>query len=357
MVQQTFLGFWETLQKPIIGLSPMDGVTDSACRYILAKHAKPDVMFTEFATVEGLFRAPEKILKDFEYHEIERPIVAQIYGHTPENFYRVAQVVCELGFDGVDINMGCPAKSVVQCNAGGKLITSPNLALEIIQAVRQGIEDWVQQGRLEENQFPRTLLEILRKMNKKRCGVESPAIKQRIPYSVKTRIGYDSVVIEKWVGTLLKESPAAISIHGRTLKQMYRGKADWDAIARGAKIIKETETLVFGNGDISSAEQAEKLVENNGLDGALIGRSAIGNPWIFSKTKNMETRIDRQCRIETALEHAHYFGEMRGTDHFNSLNKHLMAYLKNFPDAAKIRVQVLGAKNFEDLICRLQDQL
>src|SRR3990167_9749436 len=108
MVQQTFLGFWKSLQKPIIGLSPMDGVTDSACRYILAKHAKPDVMFTEFATVEGLFRAPEKILRDFEYHEIERPIVAQIYGHTPENFYRAAKVVCELGFDGVDINMGCP---------------------------------------------------------------------------------------------------------------------------------------------------------------------------------------------------------------------------------------------------------
>src|SRR5262245_7546810 len=125
-----YRGFWEQLPRPIIALSPMDGVTDFACRAITAKYGRPHVMFTEFTTTVGIFCAPEKVLRDFEYSEIERPVVAQIYGNHPEDFYRAVHVVCELAFDGVDINMGCPAKQVTQKNCGAALIKAPDLALE-----------------------------------------------------------------------------------------------------------------------------------------------------------------------------------------------------------------------------------
>ena len=315
---ETFLGFWENLSKPIIGLSPMDGVTDFACRYITERYGKPHVMFTEFVTVEGLLHAPERILKDFEYNEIERPIVAQIYGSNPDDFYKATQIVCGLGFDGIDINMGCPAKTVVSRNAGAKLITTPELALEIIRATRSAVQDWT----------------------------SSQASRKPTTYSVKTRIGFDSVVIEKWVEVLLEEKPAAISIPGRTLKQMYKGSADWEAITRAAQIIKKTKTLVLGNGDVENLSQAKLLIEQTGVDGVLIGRSAIGNPWVFLDSCPAP---NRDQRIQMALEHARYYTDKRGDRFIRNLGKHLASYLKHFPDAALLRTKALQAKNFEEL--------
>ncbi|MDO8526093.1 MAG: tRNA-dihydrouridine synthase [Deltaproteobacteria bacterium] len=344
---QTFLGFWERLSKPIMALSPMDGVTDFAYRYITALHGKPDVVFTEFTTVEGLFHAPERILQDFEYSEIERPIVAQIYGATPDDFYKATHVVCELGFDGVDINMGCPSKAVVKRNCGAKLITVPDLALEIIRAVRQGIQDWAGGQTLEKLALSQNLCEVVGRMNLKRTGIANPVLKKIIPWSVKTRIGYDSVVIENWVETLLTEQPALISIHGRTLKQMYSGAADWDAIARAAKIIHQTPTLVMGNGDLQTLEEGRRAIENSGVDGVLIGRSAIGNPWVFKN--KMPFDIGREVRIKTALEHAIYFKQSRGDKGFRHLNKHLIAYLRHFSDASLLRAAAVRVKNFEEL--------
>ena len=110
------MNFWRNIAKPIIGLAPMDGVTDASFRYITAKHGAPDVTLTEFVNIQSAFHSPHTLIKDFIYSEIERPVVAQIYGKTPELFYKVAHIVCELGFDGLDINMGCPAKKVA---AGG----------------------------------------------------------------------------------------------------------------------------------------------------------------------------------------------------------------------------------------------
>ncbi|MDO8494744.1 MAG: tRNA-dihydrouridine synthase family protein, partial [Deltaproteobacteria bacterium] len=308
---EPFLGFWEKLPKPVIGLSPMDGVTDFACRHITARHGKPAVIFTEFTTVEGMFHAPEKILQDFEYSEIERPIVAQIYGAEPNDFYRATHVVCELGFDGVDINMGCPSKAVVKRNCGAKLITVPDLAVKIIRSVAQGVLDWSRGQTLEDLKLPSRLIDTVYRMNVKRVGKEKPAAKFPIPYSVKTRIGYDQIVIESWMETLLAEKPAVISVHGRTLKQMYRGSADWNAIAKAKQVASQTPTLVFGNGDIAALEQAHERIRVSGVDGTLIGRAAIGNPWIFQNVV-----ADRSLRIKTALEHAAYFRQTRPDAHW-----------------------------------------
>ncbi len=323
----------------------MDGVTDFACRAIMALHGKPAVIFTEFTTVEGLFHAPEAILRDFEYNEVERPVVAQIYGASPEDFYRATHVVCELGFDGVDINMGCPSKTVTKRNCGAKLIVVPDLAVEIIRATRQGIADWSRGQTLEDLRLPSVLIETVGRMNVKRIGQERPTVKAPIPFSIKTRIGYDKVVIEEWMETLLAEAPAVISVHGRTLKQMYRGSADWDAIARAKNVARRTPTLVFGNGDIHSLEEAHEKIQSSGVDGTLIGRSAIGNPWIFQNRT-----ADRQQRIDTAREHALYFHENRPATHWKSLKKHLGGYLRAFPDAVRFRSAVLATKTFEELI-------
>ena len=120
----------------------MDGVTDAAFRYITAKHGGPDVILTEFVNIQSALYSPHTLLQDFAYSEIERPIAAQIYGKTPELFYQVAHIVCELGFDGLDINMGCPAKKVAAIGCGAALIRTPDLAREIIRAAKQGVRDW-----------------------------------------------------------------------------------------------------------------------------------------------------------------------------------------------------------------------
>src|SRR6266545_1718764 len=136
------MNFWRDIPQPIIGLSPMDGVTDPAFRYIVARYGKPDVQVTEFVCVDEVCHGGEAAWQQLQYAEIERPIVAQIYGADPDKFYQVAQVVCELGFDGVDINMGCPSKNVSARGCGAALIRNPALAREIIRAVQSGVRDW-----------------------------------------------------------------------------------------------------------------------------------------------------------------------------------------------------------------------
>ena len=306
-----FLGFWENLPRPIVGLAPMDGVTDFAFRHITAKYGRPHVIFTEFVTAEGLLRAPERILPEFEFCEIERPVVAQIFGHDPDHFYKAAIVVCQLGFDGIDINMGCPSKQIVKQQCGAALIQDPRRARDILQAVATATEEGG---------------------NKK------------IPYSVKTRLGVDTVVIEKWMETLLSEKPAVISIHGRTLKQMYKGRAEWSPIERAASVARGSGTYVLGNGDVRSLEEARRRAETHGVEGVLIGRAAIGNPWIFRNQT-----ADKNLRIQTALEHARYYVTRRPEKNFKSLNKHLIQYLSGFPGASRLRLKAVQARDFEAL--------
>ncbi|MBI2351502.1 MAG: tRNA-dihydrouridine synthase family protein [Deltaproteobacteria bacterium] len=238
------MNFWQKIDKPVIGLSPMDGVTDASFRFITARHGGPDVTFTEFVNVETAFFAPHTLIKDLAYSEIERPVVAQIYGHTPELFYQVAHIVCELGFDGLDINMGCPAKKVAAKGSGAALILNPELARSIIRTAGQGIKHWREGQTLCDLKINPELIETIRISNRLRTGLETPPRRRLIPVSVKTRLGYDHIVVEEWIQTLLEEKPAVISLHGRTLKQMYKGNADWEAIARAVNISKNSGTLI-----------------------------------------------------------------------------------------------------------------
>ena len=143
------MSFWQSLTRPIIGMAPMDGVTDATFRHTVAMHGKPDVSFTEFTHVHDVCRGPEFLLDSLIYHEAERPIVAQLYGKEPDLFYQAAHAVCELGFDGLDINMGCPSRSVASSGSGAGLIRTPDVAQAIMQAARQGIADWASGQTLE----------------------------------------------------------------------------------------------------------------------------------------------------------------------------------------------------------------
>ncbi len=249
----------------------MDGVTDASFRFITAKHGGPDVTFTEFVNVEAAFFAPHTLLKDLTYTEIERPVIAQIYGHTPELFYKVAHLVCELGFDGLDINMGCPAKKVAAKGSGAALIRTPELARMIIQSARQGIQDWRDGQTLADLGIDTVFSEKNGFANHLRDGQEMAAERRSIPLSVKTRIGYDDVVVEEWMETLLEENLAAITLHGRTLKQAYKGSADWDAIGRAVEIAKNSATLILGNGDLKDMEGVCRRVHETGVDGVAGG--------------------------------------------------------------------------------------
>ena len=353
------MNFWQTIDRPIIGLSPMDGVTDACFRFITARHGRPDVVFTEFVNVETAFFAPHTLIKDFTYSATERPVVAQVYGHSPEMFYKVAHIVCELGFDGLDINMGCPARKVAAKGSGAALILDPDLARSIIRAARRGIRDWFEGQRLSDLKMDSQFIQKIELSSRFRIV---PAARRLIPVSVKTRIGYDRVIVEQWIQTLLEESPAAISLHGRTLSQGYRGHADWEAIGRAAEVAKNSRTLILGNGDLQDMLDVYRRVREAGVDGVLLGRFAQGNPWIF-RAKDQVKRalrsngavsvqlapVSLEERIRVILEHSHLFEKSWGPQCFVGMRKHLAWYCHTLPRAAELRFWMVRVNNAPDV--------
>jgi nifR3 family TIM-barrel protein len=304
-------GFWEKLNKPIMALAPMANVTDEAFRRIIAKYGKPDVMWTEFVSCDGLCsEGRERLLPDFWYSEGERPIVAQIFGATPENFYKTAQLVKELGFDGVDINMGCPDRAVMRQNAGASLIKNPALAKEIISATRDGAGD--------------------------------------LPVSVKTRIGDTKNTLDTWLPILLSEKLAAVTIHARTRKELSLVPAQWETVKQAVEIARGTGTLILGNGDVEDLTQARQRVSETGADGVMIGRGIFGNPWLFSGRKRQEIPLEERLRV--MLEHTFLFQELYpNMKSFDFMKKHYKAYVNNFPGASEMRAQLFETKNADQV--------
>jgi nifR3 family TIM-barrel protein len=341
----------------------MDGVTDAAFRLVVARQGRPDVTFTEFTSVGDICRGPDFLLTSLIYSEEERPVVAQLYGKDPALFYQAAHVVCELGFDGLDINMGCPSHNVASSGSGAGLIKTPDLAHEIMKAARQGITDWAGGQSMAAVGLKQARVELIRAMNVNRSG--RPDVPRRpIPLSVKTRLGYDSVVIEQWISHLLEERPAVISVHGRTLQQMYRGEADWEAIGRAAQVVRGTATLLLGNGDIQSMQDVVRRVREAKVQGVLVGRGTLGSPWFFGIKEGAcalartsdgagSLSVDRDVnlteRFRVMLEHARLFEAMFGNDRFPRMRKHLGWYCKGFPHAAAMRARMVRASSSADV--------
>ncbi len=319
----------------------MDGVTDAAFRYITAKYGKPALTITEFTSVEGIRAGAERLLDDFAYSELERPVVAQLFGADPAAFRLAAAVVSALGFDGIDINMGCPAKNVTGHGAGAALIRDPERAKQIVRATREGTQAWAAGSSLQELGVPE---QIVQHVEQRRAEHGLDKNRRELPVSVKTRLGYDSIVIEDWVQHLLETEPVAISLHGRTLKQLYTGFADWEAIGRAATIIKATPTLVLGNGDVTSLTDARARATTYGVDGVLIGRAAFGNPWLFQ-----EQEATFEQRLAVALEHARYLDTIFQGRGFIRMRKHLLDYIKGEEGARELRQELMRAHTLPEV--------
>ncbi|MDD4135528.1 MAG: tRNA-dihydrouridine synthase [Candidatus Shapirobacteria bacterium] len=328
----------------IIALAPMDGITDEAYRLLQTEIAKPDLIFTEFVSAEGISHGGVKLYDILLFSAKERPIIGQLFGKNPQSFYKSAIILSELGFDGIDINMGCPAKTVTQNGSGAALIGVPDLAVDIIQATKKGIDDWfsgkVKVTDLGLNQKSLAVIE----RNKKYSSIESfPKTKPTI--SVKTRLGISESIIETWASILLAQDLDFLTIHGRTLKQGYAGSADWSEIQKVVKLAKNTKTKIFGNGDIQSKSQGIEFCQKYGVNGVLIGRAACGNPWCF----NDYTATPKE-RFSAMLLHAQIFTQVFPHRRFDSLRKNFLFYASGLSNAKQLRSKLVRLNSIEDLL-------
>ena len=327
MTTQLGRGFWAELPKPFFVLAPMANVTDAAFRRIIAKYSKirhpmsDFVMYTEFVSADGLCRAGEegraKLMRDLVFSDAERPIVAQFFTSTPEHMEKAAALAQELGFDGVDINMGCPDKTIEKQGAGAKLMLNSSLAVQLIEAAKRGA--------------------------------------QKLPISVKTRLGYNKDILDEWLPALLAAKPASITLHARTRKEMSKVPARWERVKRAVEIRNElgSNTLIIGNGDIKDLEDAEKKVKGSGADGAMLGRAIFGRPWLFSNSYELEN-MPVVKKLIILAEHTRLFEELLGDiKSFSIMKKHFKAYCEGFPGAKELRIQLMEtstAAEVEDIV-------
>lgn len=296
----------------------MSGVTDGAFRAMVAKYGKPDVMWTEFVSADALCSAGRcNIMHDLMKCDSERPIVAQLYGGKPKNFRQAARLVAQLGFDGIDLNMGCPSREVEKRGGGAALLKHPELATEIIKAATDGSGG--------------------------------------LPISVKTRIGYSSNEIEPWLACLMEAQPAAITIHARTRNEESKVTARWDVVKQAVDFAKQLQPvlalrpLIIGNGDVKSLEEAAQRASQTGCDGVMVGRKVIGNPWFFDENTNRND-LPLSTILGVMLEHTrlhlHLFSRNKP---FEQMKKHFQAYVRGFKGAANLRAKLMEATEIDQL--------
>ena len=341
--------FWQELKKkgkPIMVLAPMADVTDAAFRRIIAKYGKPDVTWTEFVSADGLCRAQglgkQKLLLDLLYSESERPIVAQLFTSNPEYMYTAARLCADMGFDGIDINMGCPDKGIEKQGAGATMIKNPKRAREVIRAAMEG------------------------------AG--------KLPVSVKTRLGYNKDELETWLPELLAEKPAVITVHARTRKEMSKVPARWERVKRAVEIRNElkSETLIFGNGDVLDLADGYKKAAESGADGVMLGRAIFGNPWLFANLKHPShltafgstpslTKEGEDLpigkpgvfqKLSVLVEHTKLFQELLGSmKNFAIMKKHYKAYVTGFDGAGELRAKLMETTTAEQVETIIQEFL
>jgi len=305
--------FWGKLKKPYFILAPMADVTNSAFRQIICDTGKPDVFYTEFVSADGLCseKGRPKLMPHLVFKENERLIVAQFFGANPENFYKCAQLAVELGFDGIDINMGCPAGKIVKHDSGAGLIRNPELAKEIIRETKRGAGG--------------------------------------LPVSVKTRIGYNKIITEEWVSHLTEAGPAAIIMHGRTMKEMSRVPNHWDEIGKAAVLCRKAGIPIIGNGDIVTYAEGLEKAKQYGLDGIMVGRGIFSNPWFFNPAIEPSIKTPAE-RIELMKKHIELSIELWGNDrNFDVMKKFFKVYIHGWDGAKELRNSLMQIKTKEDV--------
>lgn len=325
--------FWTKLPKPFFALAPLEDVTDAAFRRVIAKYSKyggrdigdgskaslpaeafrvggPDVMFTEFTSADGLFFAnesgQEKLRAKLIFSDSERPIVAQLFTASPERMQKAAEKIASLGFDGIDINMGCPDKAVEKSGCGAALIKNPKLARELIRAAGEA----------------------------------------GLPVSVKTRIGYVKDELDTWLPELLAENLSAVTIHARTRKEMSDVPARWDTVAKAVQIRDslKSKALIIGNGDVRDIADARAKAANSGADGVMLGRAIFGNPFLFANSRELAN--SKGAKLKALSEHILLFEELLSkTSNYSTLKKHFASYVKGWDGAKELRSRLMETTN------------
>jgi len=305
--------FWNNLKKPFLVLAPMYDVTDFVFREIISEIAKPDVLFTEFVNTNAICSSrKEKAAKDLLFSKKQRPIVAQIWGTNPDMFFKAAQEISKMGFDGIDINMGCPERSVVKNGSGAALIKNPNLAKELIKATKEGAKN--------------------------------------IPISVKTRIGYSKIITEEWTSFLLEQNLNALTIHGR-IANKSDGKTMWNEIKKVASLRNKLSprTIIIGNGDVKSYKEALGKYNGYKVDGVMIGRGILSNPWVFKKDDVV--KHSKEDLINLLLKHTKLYEETwKNTKNFNALKKFFKVYVREFKGSNELRQELMKCQNYNQVV-------
>lgn len=278
-------------------------------------------------------------MADLAYTEAERPIVAQLFSSKPAHMEAAARLCAELGFDGIDINMGCPDRSIEKQGCGAAMIKTPEVAREIIRAAKRGAGD--------------------------------------IPVSVKTRLGYNQDQLEEWLPAILSESPAVVTIHARTRKDMSKVPACWERIARAVEIRDElgSETLIFGNGDVLTLTDAHEKASLSRADGIMVGRALFGNPWFFHPNRRLPLRltalpthgVDRESiitadtedaaieyitlqeKLTVLKEHTALYEQLLPHKNFATMKKHFKAYCTGFPGAKELRMRLMETSTADEV--------
>ncbi len=311
------MNIWQQLKKkkqPFFILAPMDDVTDTVFRQIVAKTAPADLMMTEFANADG-WCSPgrEAIMTRLRHEASEQPLIAQIWGIDPNNYRQMAADMVEMGFAGVDINMGCPVKDMIKKGACSAMIQNHSLAAEVIAATKEGVAG-------------------------------------KIPVSVKTRIGFNKVETEDWIGFLLEQDLDAVTIHGRTKKQMSKVPADWNEVAKAVKLRDKISpsTIVVGNGDVLTREDGVALTKESGVDGIMIGRGIFQNLFVFDKKQTKHSPKEMLEILKTHIElYRDTWGERKS---YEPLKKFYKVYINGFDGAAAVRAELMQTKDYGEAL-------
>lgn len=306
---------WSKLKKPFFVLAPMDDVTDTVFRQIVAGCARPDVFFTEFVSADGLqSKGRQAIMCKLEFTQFEKPVIAQVWGMNPDNYQKTAAELHKMKFAGIDINMGCPVPKVVKLGACSALINNRHLASEIIQATKDGASG-------------------------------------KIPVSIKTRLGFSDVDLG-WTQYLLEQRPDALTIHGRTAKQLSKGESNWDLIGEVRKQRDQIspKTVIIGNGDVKTRNQGEELANKYQLDGIMIGRGVFGDPYVFSQ-KSPWLDFTKRQKLKLFIKHIRLFDKTWGqSKNPSTLKKFAQVYINGFNGASSLRASLMQCRSTKELI-------
>jgi tRNA-dihydrouridine synthase len=302
--------FWQELPKPFFVLAPMDGVTDVVFRHVATKAARPDVYFTEFTNAAAYFsdKGRQSTESRLAFTPDEQPLVAQIWGTNPEHYAFMAKGLAAAGFAGIDINMGCPTKDVIKTGACSALIEQPELAAKLIAAAKEG----------------------------------------GIPVSVKTRIGFKTAKTEEWISFLLKQNIAALTVHGRTQKEMSKVPAHWDEIAKAVKLRDDIapQTLIIGNGDVMNRTEGLQRIKETGVDGIMIGRGIFTNPYAFEKEPRTHTREELLGLLNYHLDLVENATHKMA---FAPLKRFFKIYIRDFDGASELRDKLMHTSSVPEV--------